>query len=74
VLKVNGVSESPKTRLRHSDDLEHSDGAAVVSAVVDLDDPDLDAVAADLAAVEAALAELEEGGPPGDEPAEPDPA
>jgi hypothetical protein len=39
-------------------------------------DPDLDAIAADLAAVEAALAELEHGAPPGEgaEPAEPDPA
>jgi hypothetical protein len=42
-----------------------------VSAVVDLD---LDAIAADLAAVESALARLEDGGSPSEEPAEPDPA
>jgi hypothetical protein len=37
-------------------------------------DPDLDAIAADLAAVEAALAQLDDGGSPIEEPAEPEPA
>jgi hypothetical protein len=37
-------------------------------------DPDLDAIAADLAAVEAALAELEEGAPPDADPPGSEPA
>jgi hypothetical protein len=37
-------------------------------------EPDLDAIASDLAAVEATLAELEDGTPAAEEPPEPDPA
>jgi hypothetical protein len=56
---------------KHADDTKHSDGWAVVSAVVD---PDLDAIAADLAAVEASLAELEDGPPPDEDPPGSEPA
>jgi hypothetical protein len=71
VFAGTGVFGPGKIGAWHSDDTKHSDGAAVVSAVVD---PDLDVVAADLAAVEAALAELEEGTLPDEDLAGPDPA
>jgi hypothetical protein len=74
VFEPIGVCGPGKIEAWHSDDTKHSDDPAVVSAVVDLEDPDLDAIAADLAAVEAALAELEDGAPRGEDPAGSDPA
>jgi hypothetical protein len=76
-LEVIGVWRARFRALPHSDGAA---GVAVASLAVDPDhppepdQPDLDAIASDLAAVEATLAQLEDGVAAAEEPPEPDPA
>jgi hypothetical protein len=81
VLRRIGVFRAGGPRRKHSTERRErpgcADSGAVASGAVDADrtpEPDLDAIAADLAGVEAALAQLEDGTYVSDEPPDPDPA